>query len=91
MENKELKPFRDKLDAINSDILDLLILRFKTIDKIKTFKIENKIDLHDKTREKAILGNIESRIPPQNSLFKPAISEVFKTILSSSLTYMKRK
>lgn len=77
-----LEPYRKKIDQIDDELLKLLNDRAQVSLEIGKIKRNNKLDLHDPSREKWIY----SRLIQQSSGALPdqAIKHIFKEIISAS-------
>ena len=77
----KLKHYREKIDLIDRSIVKLLLLRFKLIKQIGSYKKANNIKITDKKRESNILNNIKKYSDKQNEKF---IAHIFKKIINYS-------
>lgn len=76
-----LKEKRILIDAIDSQIIDLLQRRFQVVSEIKEIKKANNIQILDSSREKTILDNILSKCDNKHG---DNIAEIYKTIMNES-------
>ncbi|MFA6917302.1 MAG: chorismate mutase [Candidatus Gracilibacteria bacterium] len=76
----KLQNYRLRIDKIDSKIISLIRKREKIIGKIGLIKAKDKIQIHDKKREKYIFSGL-------NTDFE---REVFKTILNESKKMQRR-
>ena len=56
----EISELRTKIDALDREIVKLLVLRMGVSAEVATYKIENAMPVLDKTREAALLQKIAS-------------------------------
>lgn len=80
----DLSVFRDKIDAIDDQILKLMSERAELAIEVGKFKKKHKQDLYVPTREEAILQRLEEINP--GPLPKSAVRNVFREIISGSLS-----
>jgi chorismate mutase len=77
---KEIIKLRKKVDKIDLKLLKILSKRNNLTSKIKKRKKENKIKLEDKTREKTILKNLNSK----QLISKKTLENIYKEIFKQS-------
>jgi chorismate mutase/prephenate dehydratase len=80
----DLSHFRDQIDAIDDQILELISKRADLAIEVGKFKKKHKQDLYVPTREVAILQRLEQKNP--GPLPKSAVRSVFREIISGSLS-----
>lgn len=80
----DLSAFREKIDAIDDQILQLLSERADLAIEVGKYKKKHKQDLYVPTREEAILQRLEQKNP--GPLPSEAIRSVFREIISGSLS-----
>ncbi|MDH4163732.1 MAG: prephenate dehydratase [Nitrospirota bacterium] len=84
MANDKLKDLRNKIDEIDTKIVDLLNERARIVIEVGDIKKKEKLDFHSPGREREILERLTSRNKgpfPQDTL-----RAVYREILSSSLS-----
>ena len=55
-----LDDIRKEIDLVDNQLMNLLSERFKLIQKVKDFKIQNNISIENQKREKIIYEKIKS-------------------------------
>ena len=80
----KLSGYRKKIDAVDRDITNLLLLRFKLVKQIANHKKKNKIRITDKKRELQVLKNIK-----KYSKSNQFIVNIFKNIINYSKKIQK--
>lgn len=82
MENKkDIKILRDEINSINSEILTLFIRRMEISKEIAEYKIQNKLPVLDRKREKEIIEEIEKTAGEE---YARRARVLFKTIIDLS-------
>lgn len=76
-----LESCRKKIDAVDRDIVRLLLRRFKLVESISHHKKKNNIKITDKERELQVARNIKSHSGNANKKF---IIGIFKSIINYS-------
>ncbi len=56
-----LGDLREQIDQIDSEIIDLLAMRFVITNKIGALKVKNKLEAQDKSREQEIVYRLKKR------------------------------
>jgi len=82
MENdfkKKLKEYREKINNIDHDIVDLLNERAKLVIKIKKLKKSKDVPLYDAKREEELIENIAKY--NKGPLYRDNIIQIFESIL----------
>lgn len=74
----QIKIYRDKIDKIDNQIMQLLEERFNIVLEIKTYKQQQNIAIFDPSREQQILNKC------QNYKFNNEITNIYKHILNES-------
>ena len=72
---------RKKIDIIDKNIVKLLLLRFKFVKRIASYKKGNKIGVLDKKRELQVIAKIKKKSGKKHQKF---IISVFKNIIDYS-------
>ncbi len=57
----DITKLREKIDAIDKEILDLLKERFSLAKEIAAYKKENELPIQDKTQESKVIGRALER------------------------------
>lgn len=79
-----LKELRKKIDMIDNQVIELLIERFKVVEKIMLMKTE----IEDKDREKEILGKIECIASSETN--PEFYKDIYKMIFTESKNIQKK-
>ena len=77
--------FRKKIDAIDKNIVKLLLKRFDSAKRIGNYKRKNKIKIIDKKRELQVIKNIKT----QSKLHQKFMINIFKAIMNYSKKIQK--
>lgn len=56
----DLKQCRDEIDNIDKEVFELLSRRFQIIEDVVEYKIENKLEIYQKNREKEVFLKVEN-------------------------------
>jgi chorismate mutase len=76
---KKLKEYREKINNIDHDIVDLLNERAKVVIKIKKLKKSKDVSLYDAKREEELIENIAKY--NKGPLYRDNIIQIFESIL----------
>jgi len=76
---KKLKEYREKINNIDHDIVDLLNERAKLVIKIKKLKKSKDVPLYDAKREEELIENIARY--NKGPLYRDNIIQIFESIL----------
>ncbi len=60
MDDRELKQLREKIDAIDGQLLDLFVARQRTAGEIGAYKASKGLPLHDPAREAEVIGRVRA-------------------------------
>ena len=82
----KLNNYIKQIDAVDRNIVKLLLLRFKTARQIAIYKKANKIKIPDKKRELQVIDNIKSYSDKKHQKF---ITIIFKNIIKYSKKLQK--
>jgi len=77
---EEIKPYREKIDRLNDEIIEKIADRQKAAIAIGEIKKKYGKPVVDRSREKAILERIREKAPAQG-LNPDALERVFKEII----------
>ena len=78
---ENIKPFREKIEALDGQILRLLNQRAEMVLKVSKVKSESKMDYYDPQREEEILRRLNEK--NSGPFPQQAISSVFREIISA--------
>lgn len=79
---EDLVSIRKELDAIDAQIIELLIRRDKLIEAVADYKSVNNLPIRDHQREAELLS--EKRMLAAGKLPEGLVSELFETIIKYS-------
>lgn len=77
---EELIKIRKEIDAVDKEIVRMLIKRFKLVRRISKVKAKYRLPLVDVKRERQILSRVRS-LAEEYELNPSLIEEIFKTII----------
>lgn len=76
---------RKEIDRIDSELIELLQERMSVVDTITKIKLENNIEVFDKSREAKQKDKIKVKL--KHSPYEKAILQIFNSILKASKDY----
>lgn len=76
---KKLEKYREEIDEIDKNIVNLLNKRAETVSTIKKLKEKHKMPLYDAKREEDLINNIVKY--NKGPLFNDNIIQIFESIL----------
>jgi len=79
----KLRALRGEIDELNRQILDLLALRARRVEKIAELKDEMALAAHDPVREEAMLRHLVVDLP--DPLTDQDVREIFHAIFRAGL------
>jgi chorismate mutase len=83
LSDSDLETARQEIDAIDSQITELLKLRSEWVQQIAIYKCQNKISIYDASRENKILDKITQQNP---SLYQAVdMANIFHAIMRAGL------
>jgi chorismate mutase len=80
MYEKEIKPYRDKIDELNNQILEILAERLETALTIGEIKKKYGKQVIDRSREKAILYHVKIKAA-EKGLQPSSVERIFEEII----------
>ena len=84
----DLKAFRNQIDEIDENILNLLLERFAAVKNVAEYKKEHGLEVFQKDREAEVLKNICDKIDKSNKkdsrAYKKYMIDIYETILKTS-------
>ena len=89
MDKKKLKKARDRIDALDSRIFELIKQRTNVVKKMLKLK-ENKNQIVDQKRIKGILRKIKKK-SIKNNIDPKITARIWKSMIWSYVDYQKRK
>ena len=87
-QNMNIENYREEIDKINIELIDLLCKRTKLAKKIGQIKKEQKLPIRNKKREKEMLQKLKS-IAKKKNIDEQVINNVFKTIIEYTIQIEK--
>lgn len=83
-----LEDDRNKIDEIDAEIVRLFEDRFHVVEDVIEYKMENRLEILDSSREDIILEKNLNRIQDNN--IRPYFEEVYKEMLKQSKLYQQQ-
>ena len=83
-ENNKLLEYRDKIDAIDGEIVRLLAGRFGIAKEVAEYKKSNNLPIFQANREAEILRRISEQLSGENRRYREYILDLYKIILDKS-------
>ncbi|MCD4670487.1 MAG: chorismate mutase [Actinomycetia bacterium] len=77
--NKKLKSYRDQINDIDHELVDLLNERAEMVKKVKKLKQKENMPLYDARREEELVENIARY--SKGPLYRDNIVQIFESIL----------
>ena len=74
----EISEIRDKIDALDSQILELFLMRMELAEKEADYKNQHHLPILNKERERAILAKAAERAGPQERYAHHLFSTLFE-------------
>ncbi len=78
---EKINQIRKEIDALDLQLVDLLVRRFKLATEIGDYKRHNGLAIIDEAREATLLDNVTQRA---GSAYQQPITAVYQTILTES-------
>lgn len=85
----DLQQYRDKIDTIDSQLIQLLSQRFQIAADIAQYKIENNLEIHQEHREQVLISRIEHLCKDYN-LHQEFDTELISLIMNESKKYQEK-
>ena len=87
-----LELLRFEIDEIDDQIVDLLISRFRCLDRVAAIKMREGLAGHDPMRERAIMERVFRKISQAGLSFdqRRVILQVSRNVLDEGREYIKR-
>lgn len=79
-----LEENRKIIDAVDTELTGLFQRRFAAVEKIMRYKLENGMQVLDRTREAQLTARREQEVPES---LKPYFREFYEALLASSRHY----
>ena len=83
-----LEKIRKEIDALDDQMIDLLIRRMTLVEEVIIAKAEENKDVYDSGRESFILEKIKKRT--EKPQYEPAIHSIYKEIMKRSREYQEK-
>jgi len=78
---------RNKIDAIDAEMVQLFESRMNIVKDIGMLKKKNQANVLDQNREAQVIAKVVSRL--QNKTLEPYVIELFETLMRVSKDYQK--
>jgi monofunctional chorismate mutase len=78
---------RNKIDAIDAEMIQLFESRMKIVKDIGELKKRNQFNVLDQNREAQVVSKVVSRL--QNKTLEPYVIQLFETLMRVSKDYQK--
>ncbi|MGB0202741.1 MAG: chorismate mutase [Acholeplasmataceae bacterium] len=78
---------RNKIDAIDAEMIQLFESRMKIVKDIGELKKRNQLNVLDQNREAQVISKVVSRL--QNKTLEPYVIQLFETLMNVSKDYQK--
>lgn len=90
---QELELLRFELDVIDDQILDLLLARFRRLERVAQVKARENLPGHDPTRERAILERLERKLAHLGLVpeHRHDLLEIARAVLDRGRAHVKRR
>lgn len=75
----DLQPYRERIDALDDEIVRLFACRMEIVEEMMRLKREEGIHPEDSGREAEIVGRLSARVPAS---LRPAVARLYETIFS---------
>ncbi len=84
-----LDKYRDRIDIIDKEIVDLFIERLKIAEEIAVYKQKNNLPIYHKGREEQVIKKVKENVSNQRML--EPIESLFKHIMELSKNFQIEK
>lgn len=82
-----IEKLRNKIDAIDANIIQLFESRMEIVKDIGMLKKKNQANVLDQNREAQVIAKVVSKL--QNKALEPYAIELFETLMRVSKDYQK--
>ncbi len=89
MKKLDLSEIRDRIDKIDSSLVELLEERMKIVEDVARYKKENNMKIFDPKREEEVIQKNTDRV--KNNELKKYIEKILNDIMSVSKEYQESK
>lgn len=86
---EDLKALRDKIDDIDSKIVDLFEERMEVVLKVAQYKKENKVPILNEGREMEVIGKNKKRLT--NKEFEESLEKFFMHLMDLSKDEQRKR
>lgn len=86
---KDLKYYRDQIDEIDAQLVDLFEKRMEVVLKVAEYKKANNIPVYHEGREKEVIVKNTNRL--KNKEFKESLSKFFTYLMNLSKEEQKKR
>ncbi len=84
----DIKEIREKIDAIDTQIVDLYKQRMEAVNEVSEYKRANKLPVYDSERERNLLNRVGEQA---GSEYEGGVRAMFQTVMESSRAYQHHK
>ena len=84
----EMNELRSRIDAIDSQMVDLYKQRMDAVSEIGEYKRANKLPIYDSERERNLLNNVGEQAGAE---YESGVRAMFQTVMESSRAYQQHK
>lgn len=86
----KLELLRFELDLVDDQVVDILIGRFRRLERVAKAKLEDGVPPHDPARERLIAKRLERRMRDVSPEVRDAIGEIMKTVVMQGRLHVRR-
>jgi chorismate mutase len=87
---RDLEIARFELDVLDDQIVDLLLGRFRRLERVAEVKARGALPPHDAARERAIAARLEKRTAHASPEVRGAIAEIMSSVVTHGRLEVKR-
>lgn len=84
----ELQEYRDRIDAVDDEIVRLFRRRMEIVEELGRYKREQGLPIEDARRESAVLERLAEHFPSE---FQPSLIRLYETFFTISKDYMSNQ
>ena len=84
----DIKEIREKIDAIDTQMVDLYKQRMEAVNEVSEYKRANKLPVYDSERERNLLNRVGEQA---GSEYEGGVRAMFQTVMESSRAYQHHK
>lgn len=87
-EKLDLNEIRNKIDAIDDELIKLFEERMQTVNKVAEYKIQNNMQILNSKREREIVNRLSEKVSPELSVYSKIL---YNTIFDLSRSYQSKQ